>query len=308
MKLYLGTDEGLAAFDGQLEEWHPRHLRLQDHQVTAVAVTEKALWCGTPNGLWRSLDSGATWSPVNAGPDPCHVRALAVNRDQPEVLLVGTEPAAVLVTHDGGGTWVEAADVGRLRDEHGWSLPYSPAAGCIRGFSIAGERVYAAAEVGGVLRSDDTGATWRLLAGDVHKDVHDLTGHAYHADLVYAATGGGRYRSRDGGLHWDLIGDGYTRAVWSDPEQPQILLAGPARYVGAMGRVERSTDGGNTWTLASDGFQLPMGDMIERFVGDGSHVLAVTSEGALYTAKRGVWMWHPLDLGLAPVRSVAFGE
>jgi len=308
MNLYLGTDDGLAAFEGQREEWRPRYLRLQGHKVTAVAVAGQRLWAGTTESLWRSLDGGANWSPVDTGLDACHVRALAVFPDTPETLLIGTEPAAVLVSRDDGGTWVEAADVAQLRDAHGWSLPYSPAAGCIRGFTLAGARVYAAAEVGGVLRSDDAGATWRLLEGGVHADVHDVAGHLGDPDLIYAATGGGRYRSHDGGQGWDSIGDGYTRAVWIDPERPEMVLTGPARYVGAMGRVERSIDGGDNWALAADGFKVPMSDMIERFISAGSHVLALTSEGALYTAKRNVWMWHVLDLGLAPVRAVAFAR
>jgi len=203
---------------------------------------------------------------------------------------------------------LEAPDVARLRDEHDWSLPYSPAAGCIRGFALVSDRFYAAAEVGGVLRSDDAGITWRLLNGGVHADVHDLAGHPTDPDLVYAATGGGRYRTHDGGASWELVGDGYNRAVWTDPERPETVLTGPARYVGAMGRVERSVDGGDTWALASDGFQVPMSDMVERFIGAGSHVLALTSDGALYIAKRGVWMWHALDFGLAPVRAAAFQD
>jgi photosystem II stability/assembly factor-like uncharacterized protein len=313
MKLYLGTDDGLAVFEGQEEAWRPRYVRLQGQQVAAVAVSGKTLWAGTTSGLWRSLDGGGSWSRTNPEPHEPHVRALDVDADSsdadsPEMVLVGTEPAAIWVSRDGGTAWAEAPDVARLRDEHGWSLPYSPAAGCIRGFAIAGERVYAAAEVGGVLRSDDAGATWRLLGGGVHADVHDLAGYKRDPDTVYAATGGGRYRSRDGGQSWELIGDGYTRAVWVDPERPETVLTGPARYVGAMGRIERSNDGGDTWALAADGFKVPMSDMIERFAGAGSHVLAVTSSGALYTAKRGVWMWHLLDLGLPPVRAAACDE
>jgi photosystem II stability/assembly factor-like uncharacterized protein len=308
MNLYLGTDNGLAVFEGQEEEWRPRYLRLQGQRVTAVAVRGQTLWAGTTFGLWHSLDEGASWARANPELHEPHVRALDVDPDSSAMLLVGTEPAAIWVSRDGGAAWDEAPDVARLRDEHGWRLPYSPAAGCIRGFTVAGERFYAAAEVGGVLRSDDAGATWRLLAGGVHADVHDLAGYKRDPDTVYAATGGGRYRSRDGGQSWELIGDGYTRAVWVDPDRPEIMLSGPARYVGAMGRVERSNDGGDTWSLAADGFKVPMSDMIERFAAAGPHVLAVTSSGALYTAKRGVWMWHLLDLGLPPVRAAACGE
>lgn len=306
MRLYLGTEEGLAAFEGQEAEWRPRYLRLQSHRITAVAARGEVLWVGTTHGVWRSSNGGATWSPAVTGLGERHVRALAIRPQARDTVLVGTEPAAVLITRDGGETWGEAPDVARLRDEHGWSLPYSPAAGCIRGFTLAGDRAYAAAEVGGVLRSDDAGRTWRLLEGDVHPDVHDVAGHHNDPDTVLAATGGGRYRSQDGGESWDLIGDGYTRAIWTDADRPGVVLAGPARYVGAMGRIERSIDGGDNWTLASDGFNVPMSSMVERFADAGSHVLAVIADGTLYTAKRGVWMWRRLELGLPPVRAAAF--
>lgn len=308
MNLYLGTDEGLVVFEGREEEWRPRYIRLQDRQVTALAAAERVLWVGTTDGLWRSTNGGAIVSPVNLGSGESHVRSLGVDPDSPDIILVGTEPAAVSVSRDSGDTWAEAPDVARLRDEHGWSLPYSPAAGCIRGLAVFGDRVYAAAEVGGVLRSDDAGATWRLMKGDVHSDVHDVTGHHRYPDVIHAATGGGRYRSQDGGQSWKSVGDGYTRAVWTDPERPEILLTGPARYVGAMGRIERTIDGGDSWTLASDGLSVPMSDMIERFVGAEPYVYAVTSGGDFYAAKRGLWMWHALELGVAPVRAVAFGD
>ena len=305
MDLYLGTDDGLAVFEGQQEEWRPRYVRLRGSRITAVAAAGQRVWAGTPDGLWRSRDGGATWSPSNEGLSVRHLRALAVHSGH---LLAGTEPAAVFVSRDDGETWAKAPDVARLRDAHGWSLPYSPAAGCVRDFVGAGERLYAAAEVGGVLCSDDAGGAWRLLGGGCHADVHALAWHAAHPARIYAATGGGRYRSLDAGRHWELVGEGYTRAVWIDPDRPEIVLAGPARYVGAMGRIERSSDAGDTWSLASDGLQVPMNAMIESLSSAGSHVLALTSEGALYTARRGVWMWHPLSLGLPPVRAVVVGR
>jgi photosystem II stability/assembly factor-like uncharacterized protein len=308
MDLYLGTDDGLAVFEGQQEEWHPRYVRLRGSRITAVAAAGQQVWAGTPGGLWRSRDGGATWSPSNEGLSVRHLRALAVHSGQRDVLLAGAEPASVFVSHDGGETWTEAPSVARLRDAHGWSLPYSPAAGCVRDFVSAGEHLYAAAEVGGVLRSDDVGKVWQLLGGGCHADVHALAWHAAHPERIYAATGGGCYRSRDAGRHWELVGEGYTRAVWVDSDRPEIVLAGPARYVGAMGRVERSSDAGDTWSLASDGLKVPMNAMIESFASAESHVLALTSEGALYTAKRGVWVWHPLSLGLPPVRAVVVSQ
>ena len=308
MKLYIGTDEGLAVFEGQEEEWRPRYVRLEEYQITAVATAGRVLWAGTPSGLWRSLDGGPTWWPSITGKNPCHVRSLAIVAGAHVTTLVGSEPAAIYVSRDNGESWVEAPDVTRLREEHEWALPYSEGAGCIRDFAIVKGRIFAAVEVGGVLLSEDAGETWRLFGGGIDADVHEVIGNRIYPDLLYAATGGGRYRSRTGGEEWEVIGDGYTRSIWADPERPVTILAGPARYVSAMGRVERSTNGGDSWALASDGFDIPMNNMVERFVGVGSHVMAVMSDGDLYVAKRGVWMWRRLELGLAPVRAVTASE
>ena len=116
------------------------------------------------------------------------------------------------MSQDGAATWRECSEVASLRREFGWRLPYSPEAGCIRAFAFHGDRAYAAAEDGAVLRSDDGGQTWGLASGSaghpdhvpqsgrVHSDVHSVTTHNSSADRVLAATGGGLYRSDDGGV------------------------------------------------------------------------------------------------------------
>ena len=126
--------------------------------------------------------------------------------------LVGTEPAAIHCWM-GNGPWRECPEVAQLRDALGWWLPYSPEAGCVRGFAFHGDRVYAAVEVGGLLRSDDGGRTWGLVEGSsgdpramaeggIHPDVHSVAVHPSSPDLVLAPTGGGFYQSEDGGGRW----------------------------------------------------------------------------------------------------------
>ena len=102
-------------------------------------------------------------------------------------------------------------------------------------------RIYAAVEVGGVLASEDNGKTWHLVEGSdgkpdldfdsdtlIHPDVHSITVHPSSSDLITAATGGGLYRSTDGGKSWKNIYRCYIRAVWVDPADPQHIIAGPA--------------------------------------------------------------------------------
>jgi hypothetical protein len=83
--------------------------------------------------------------------------------------------------------------------------------------------------------------------------------------LVSAPTGGGFYRSRDGGNAWALLYDCYCRACWVDPGDPQRIVLGPADGVDRNGRVELTVDGGRTWSPASTGLNAPWRKtMVER--------------------------------------------
>ena len=91
--------------------------------------------------------------------------------------LAGTEPARVYRSPDGGRSWQELEGITRIPGHEHWYLPYSPRAGAARNAHVSGDRLLVAAEVAGLLRSDDGGRTWicEPVAGD--EDVHHVTGH-----------------------------------------------------------------------------------------------------------------------------------
>jgi photosystem II stability/assembly factor-like uncharacterized protein len=201
--------------------------------------------------------------------------------------------------------------VERLRDERRWGLPYSPAAGCVRGFAFHGQRAYAAVEVGGALRSDDAGASWRMASEVgyreplVNPDVHSIAVHPASPDLVFAATGGGFYRSADGGATWVRLYACYCRAAWLDPADPDHVILGPADSVDRNGRVEETRDGGRTWVPASLGLGAPWRrHMVERFARAGHDLLALLSNGELYTALQTLLEWRRLVPEIPDVAAV----
>jgi photosystem II stability/assembly factor-like uncharacterized protein len=221
---------------------------------------------------------------------------MAYHPDVSDFEFAGTEPAGIFVSHDGGMLWRSCPEVAQLRDRNGWYLPYSPEAGCVRGFAFHGSRAYAAVEVGGVLTSQDSGETWSLVGGDsIHPDVHSINVHPASPDLVYAPTGGGFYRSFDGGLTWELRYACYCRAAWVDPDKPDHILLGPADGVDRNGCIEETVDGGRTWRLASDGLNIPWRrHMVERFTQVDSELLAVLSNGELLSADLANIFWRPI--------------
>ena len=306
--LYLATREGLAICQREQGQWRLERQVLQDAHITSVIAREGVILAGTTRGVQRSDDEGQSWRAVNSGLSSSHIRWMAYHPAISDLEFAGTEPAGIFVSRDGAKHWEARPEVATLRDHHGWMLPYSPEAGCVRGFSFHGQRVYAAVEVGGVLRSDDGGASWALAAGSngnpdlsgppeplIYPDVHDLAVHPSDPDLVFAATGGGFYRSDDGGANWGLLYDCYCRGLWLDAHDPDHILFGPADYVGAMGRIEESYDGGRSWQLASEGLQVPWPHtMPERFCQIDEELFVVLDDGRLLTRPLNGLEWTPI--------------
>ncbi len=307
--LVVAKDRGLSIFECEPETdaWQEDGEALTGHHFTSVARGDRYLLAGTTDGIFRSPDLGQTWREANAGLTHRRIRWLACHPYHPELALAGTEPAAIFVSRDGGETWQECPQVVGLRERYGWYLPYSPQAGCVRGFAFGDIRAYAAVEVGGLLHSDDRGGSWHLVRGSsgdphapipegfIHPDVHSVVIHPTSPDQVFAPTGGGLYYSSDAGTTWELLYRCYCRAVWIDPVMPGHLILGPADSVDYNGRIEESVDEGKTWRPIMTGLQALWPEhMVERFVQVEDKLLAVLSNGQLLAASLETLAWRPL--------------
>ena len=307
---FIGTTSGvLRLHDGALAP-----LGLDGLRVSALHATDDVVLAGTyGDGLFRSTDEGRTWERVDSAPST--FRFLTAD-------LAGTEPARVYRSPDAGRTWDELGGIARLPGSERWYLPYSPRAGAARNAYVSGDRMLVAAEVAGLLRSDDGGRTWtcEAVAGD--EDVHHVTGHPDDPDRLYVSLGtatltqqdgqhGGIARSSDGGRTWEKLETDYTRATIVPPARPDLVLAGPAPRVGREGRIVVSSDGGDTWEPAGDGIEVPMPDMVELFVpAPDDTIWAICSRGRLLQATPGEWHWSsvlPPDADVS-VESVAFSR
>jgi photosystem II stability/assembly factor-like uncharacterized protein len=316
--LYLATNNGVFTAEYG-EDWQITGSSLLGHQVTSIIAHQDHILVGTREGIFASDDAGKTWRAAESDPDARIIRWLAWRKDSPGSALAGTEPAGIFHSVDGGRTWQACPEVAALRDQLGWSLPYSPEAGCVRGFALHGTRAYAAVEVGGVLVSADSGQTWRLAEGSdgrpnfqrppepfIHPDVHSIYVHPSSTERVYAPTGGGFYRSDDGGATWRFLYDCYCRAAWVDPLDAGHIILGPANGVDRGGRIEETYDGGVTWHNASHGMTVPWARfMVERFQPVMSELLAVLSDGSLLASSIVNLSWRRILAEVAGINAVA---
>ncbi len=323
--LYIATTIGLYIVSYSSGNWDIVRHTLQNQPLTTVAASNNHIIVGTVDGLLRSSDDGRSWQKAGKKEHSIHIRWLMSSKSQPQRILAGTEPAGILISYDGGLNWAASKDVDKLRDEKGWYLPYSPKAGCIRGFAIADtktgkgvERIYAAAEVGGVLVSSNGGKSWTLIQGSdgspdfyrdlgtmVHPDVHSISVHPKAPDIITASTGGGLYRSMDRGKTFQNIYESYIRAAWVDPDDPLHIIAGPADGVSRNGRIEQTTDGGKSWKPYTAGMKAPWArHMIERFFNTGDNLFAIVSNGEIWIKQPTQEKWKHILADIGNVKAL----
>jgi len=303
MELFLATQNGVWLAHNRAGQWQTEARGLNGRFVTSIIAREGVILAGTTAGIFRSDDLGASWYAQSNGLTEKHVRWLAYHPDISDLEFAGTEPAALFISRDGGENWGERPEVAELRDQFGWWLPYSPEAGCVRGFAFHGQHAFAAVEVGGLLCSDDGGDSWQLADGSngrpkfgtpsdglIHPDVHSIVVHPSSHNLLYAPTGGGFYHSSNGGVSWQaLYGNCYVRAVWVNPANSREMGLGVAENAGGRnGRIEHTTDGGQTWQPL---IQPQPHNMVERFVHADDQLFAVMSNGALWHAPQPSQTW-----------------
>lgn len=318
-KLVLAADQGVVIYERVDDDWKEAGRGLKNEDATSVTIQAGVVLAGTTDGIFRFDTERQTWERASNGLSTLHVRWLTFHPEVPNLVFAGTEPANIFISHDAGSSWRQRPEVAQLRDKFKWYLPYSPEAGCVRGFAFHGSRAYAAVEVGGVLVSNDNGETWQLAEGSngepdlkgppepfVYPDVHSLEVHGSSPELVYAPTGGGFYRSYDGGKTWKLFYDCYCRAVWVDPRNADHVILGPADGVGKNGRIEESLDGGQTWSPASKGLNVPWRHaMVERFIQSDDELLAILSNGHLLRAALSSLEWQRILPGITGVNAIA---
>ncbi len=314
-KFVIASDHGIQLLQKDDQNWSLAQSSLEDHRFTAVACREGAILAGAKDGLFLSPDQGQTWQQVRDGLTHPHIRALHFHPDQPKLTYAGTEPAAIFISDDGGLRWQECPHVAELRDKYDWSLPYSPNAGCVRGFAFKEQRGYAAVEQGGLLRSDDYGTSWQLVRpprGEeddqpwIHIDVHSVLIHPSSFDHLFAPTGGGFYKTLDGGQRWEQLHHDYCRAVWVEAEREDRIILGPADGPDRKGRIEESSDGGTFWMKRMQGLASVWQEhMVAQFLEHDGHLFAVLSNGALIAAPLKLLRWNTVLDSSQAVRAIS---
>ena len=312
-QIYVGTEQGIFRLNRAGDDWVLQASGLGDNEIEAVAAHPDGLHAiaGTHGaGLFSTANAGESWEAISGWQGSPYIRSIAYHPNDPQIVRVGTEPARVWCSRDGGAMWAEERGFTALPGCAEWFLPYSPRAGAVRTIIMldGGEAaVWAAIEVGGLAESRNEGETWGITdkigqweypADGIHPDVHSIDIHPAKPDTIIAATGGGVFRSVDRGASWQHLIDDYTRGVCIKADDPSTVVVGPSRRVGHLGRMMVTHDAGDTWRDAEVNLTFPLDRMCEHIICDAQDVFAVVLDDAVYHAEFADLAWNPVGKGL----------
>jgi len=276
MTLLIGTSNGVFTADasGTTQEVEG----LAGREVRALRASNGTIYAGAENGVYTSKNGGHSWK--KSGVEGKIVWDIAPAPGDERTIYVGTQPAALFRTKDGGESWAEIDSMRRIPGSEKWCVPNSDAGARARTLVLDARdpsRYWVGLEVGGVLGTGDDGATWSsvMTGGDIHVMAADPS----RPGVLYMTTGFGRYpddpqpreeriagafRSKDAGRTWEYLWKGieppYTRPMCVDDRAPYALTIGcaPTAFAsykdegGAKSRLYQTTDAGDTWNDLGD--------------------------------------------------------
>jgi photosystem II stability/assembly factor-like uncharacterized protein len=188
-------------------------------------------------GVYRTRDGGRTWAQTLFVDDATSAVDLAADPGLPDIVYASLSNG-LYRSPDGGRTWDKLAASGL--PTVGTTIAVAPGTGARRVYAISGGR-----GGGGLFRSDDGGATFRLMTSRLAS----AGGHLYvdpkNPDVVYTM-GTSVYRSVDGGQTLEAIkgapGGDDPHSMWIDPANPRRMI------MGADQGPAITVDGGASWT------------------------------------------------------------
>lgn len=210
-------------------------------QCIASDVDDPArVYCGTlRDGLWRSDDVGRSWKRVASEVPYSNVTAVAVSSRRQSAcgaIYIGTQPSAVFRSVDDGASWHECPGLDALPSAATWSFPPRPETHHVRYIAIDpadARRLFVCIEAGALVRSLDSGNTWRDRTPGGPLDTHTLATHPLAPGRLYSAAGDGYFESYDSGGTWQRSENGLQhRYVWDvvvDPTDPDTTLISAAQ-------------------------------------------------------------------------------
>ena len=263
--------------------------------LAAAPSDPKLLIAGTLLGVYRSTDMGEHWKLISpAGSAELHeIESIAIDPINPQIIYAGTWHLPWKTT-DGGTTWTNMKN-GIIDDSDVFSIIVDPASPQVV-YASACSGIYKSLNAGGKferVRKDQLGMDHAAIR------TRKLQQDPNHAEIVFAGTTQGLWRTGDNSSSWSRITspEVIVNDVYVDPKNSNHVLLATDR-----GGVLLSEDGSKTFQPSNMGFSARQ---VTSFLSDPRHPATVyagvvndKSSGGVFVSQDGGLAWQQQSLGL----------
>jgi photosystem II stability/assembly factor-like uncharacterized protein len=337
-ELFVGTVDGVAVLrrDNQAR-WTVQANVLKGLHIHALLIEPESgfIFAGAhKGGIHVSKDGGVSWHKKQQGITAEDVYSIASTTiDGKTKVFAGTEPAHLFVSDDFGESWHEVESLRSVPSVSKWTFPAPPHIGHVKNIAFNPENsreIYVCVEQGGLLKSDDAGASWKELHGFDEQlpfplpegafadDIHRVLIPQGQPNCAVISSGIGVCRTDDGGKTWQHLTTpqmriGYPDALLIHPLHPALLFTAGARENPRAWRtthdadssIARSRDGGSHWETLDAGLPGHLRGNIEAMameVYDRSlSLFAANTDGEILFSGDEGGSWSKIVTGLPAV-------
>jgi photosystem II stability/assembly factor-like uncharacterized protein len=308
----------------------------EDMQVNCLVARPddpRVLYAGSQLGLYRSEDGGDSWKDLGLKTGEMAIYSILLHPTDAKTIYVGMDHSAIFKTIDGGKSWRRLPTV----------QPAGAIDGCfpVRVLRMAADPsrpddVYAAMEVGGIIRSVDGGESWSDMSHDLIEmakkphlkskilsdndtegmmDLHALAISPSQPSQVWVANRMGLFISSNRGENWREFGIrrfsdlAYGRDIMVSPNDPGVFYAALSQSArGDAGSLYRSKDLGESWQRIDHGFEINSTLMTVTVSSkDADRIYCAARLGQVFGTEDGGKTWEsmPLPAGVIDVRAIA---
>jgi photosystem II stability/assembly factor-like uncharacterized protein len=305
---------------------------VDNHVLKFAPGSSSTLLSGNDGGLFRSTNSGATWSSLNKGLGITQFYRVGVSRTDPNIIVAGAQDNGNMKYASGTFTNITNADGmqgfidwsdsnviyagiqygGFFRSTNGgtsftnvstpvsgaWLSPWCQDPSDAKTLYAGTDKVY---------KSNDQGTTWTAISGTLAGigRFTVLKVAESNPQVIYAGSGTKLYRTTNGGGAWTDVTAGLPVAtnfltdIAIDDADPDLAYATFSGYV-AGEKVYRTSNGGSAWTNISGTLpNMPVNTIAsEKSVG---HPIYIGTDAGVYYKTDILPDWIPYKFGLPNV-------
>ena len=266
------------------------------HSLTQADANPNVLIAGTFNGIFRSENSGDTWTqlPTYNTPGLVHVESLAIDPRTASTIYAGTWYLPYKST-DGGQSWKSIKN-GIIDDSDIFAIDIDP----------RDPNHIIASACSGIYESKNGGELWKKVQGipSQSRRTRAIVQHPSIAGLVFAGTTEGFWRSDRGGEDgsWMVTTSRQLEinSIAIHPSRPQVIYIGTNNY-----GVMVSNDGGKNFIPTNGGYSGRFANVILSDRETPNRIYAATINtttggGFLFVSTDNGGTWRPSMRNMPP--------